>query len=281
MPRFHEFQEIRKIIRFFFTTSLLLLFFFQKNTLAQPGVITVGLQYKPLVPSKFFRAGEIDFGENKINYSLSPKISFSGGMVIRRGFSKLFSLETGINYVKRNLELIVSNKDISFESKKKFSIVGYEVPTLGLIYIRLAEQMYMNAAFGFSIDFFPSDVGTNEYYFGNDIQVQQTSIRNHNRWVQPSLLANLGYEYRTTKRGIFYFGSSFHRPFSYSYQTTVKYFSSNFEEKVSAGISGNYLTFDFRYFFHQDPKKKNEKKPEEKNLKYFENLKKRAKDIKK
>lgn len=257
---------------FFFSSFFLLSSFLS----AQPKVITFGIQYKPLIPSRFFRSGEINFGQNNINYSIVPEISFSGGMVIRRGFTKNFSVESGINYVKRNFNLLVENKETSFHSEKRFSIVGYEVPTLGLIYIRLGDQMFMNAAFGISLDFFPSDVGTNEYYFPYDVQVQHVSVRNHNRWLQPSLLANLGYEYRSLKKGYFYFGSSFHRPFAYSYQSNVKYIHGSFTERAVAKISGNYLTFDFRYFFHQDPEKPKAKKKEEKTIRYFEDLKKKG-----
>lgn len=270
----------RWLLRLNFCFPVLTLLFFCTFSFrpisAQPKVVTMGLQFKPLVPSRFFRSGEIDFGQGDIRYSISPKISFSGGMVIRRGFTKNFSLETGINYVKRNFDLVVENEAASFSTEKNFSIVGYEIPTLGLIYIRLGEQMFMNAAFGISLDFFPSDVGTNEYYFEYDVQVQHVSVRNHNRWVQPALLANLGYEYRTRKKGYFYFGSSFHRPFTYSYQSNVKYINGLFTEKAAAEISGNYLTFDLRYFFHQDPEKPKVKKKEGKTIKYFEDLKKRG-----
>lgn len=260
-----------------FSFFLLLFFLFLSSfLLAQPKVITFGIQFKPLVPSRFFRSGEINFGQSNINYSIAPEISFSGGMVIRRGFTKNFSLESGINFVKRNFNLTVENNDASFHSEKRFSIVGYEIPTLGLLYIRLGDQMFMNAAFGISLDFFPSDVGTNDYYYEYDVQVQHVSVRNHNRWLQPSLLANLGYEYRTVKKGYFYFGSSFHRPFAYSYQSNVKYINGSFSERAAAEISGNYLTFDLRYFFHQDPEKPKVKKKEGKTIRYFEELKKKG-----
>lgn len=267
---------------FCFLSTIQAALFFQTAFLApvksfsQQKEITFGLQYKPLVPSRFFRSGEIDFGQNNINYSIDPKVSFSGGMVVRWGLNKKFSFESGINYVKRNFDLKVDNEDLSFYSSRRFSIIGYEIPALGLIYIRLGKQMYMNAAFGFSLDFFPSDVGTSDYYYTYDIEIQHISVRNHNRWVQPSLLANLGYEYRTLKRGFFYFGSSFHRPFAYSYQTRVKYINGSINERAVAEITGNYLTFDFRYFFHSDPPKPQAKMKEGKTVKYFEDLKKRG-----
>lgn len=250
--------------------------FFPCGTFAQPKIITFGLQYKPLVPSRFFRSGEINFGDNGINYSIAPKLSYSGGMVIRKGLNNIFSVESGINFVRRNFDLNVNNGLNSFSSKNEFTIIGYEIPTLALVFVQLGDRMFMDAAFGASLDFFPSDVGTNEYYYAQDVQVQHVSVRNRNRWIQPALLANLGYEYRTPNSGYFYFGSSFHRPFAYSYQANVKYISGNFTDKAFAELSGNYLTFDFRYFFHQDPEKpKSKKKEEAKTRKYFEDLKKR------
>ncbi len=269
--RIYELQILKNTSFLFFFTIIII-----QYSIAQQKIITVGLQYKPLVPSKFFRSGDINFGDNNIDYSILPKMSFSGGMVIRRGFTKNFSLESGINFVRRNYDLKVENKDVSFAALKNFSIVGYEIPTLGLVFIRLGEKIFMDAAFGASVDFFPSDVGTSEYYVSNDIKIESIAVRNHNRWIQASLLANLGYEYRTEKHGYFYFGSSFHRPFSYNYLSTVKYTNGTFSEKAAVEITGNYLTFDFRYFFHQDPQKPKVKKQEGKTIKYFEDLKKKG-----
>lgn len=273
-----------KSVRIYHLRIFFFLLFFQYSILniqyclSQPKIITVGFQYKPIVPSRFFRSGEMYFSQNNIDYYILPKMSFSGGMVIRKGFTKNFSLESGINYVKRNYDLKVENKNLSFLSERNFSIVGYEVPTLGLVFIRLGEKMFMDAAFGASVDFFPSDVGTNDYYTSHDIKIESIAIRNRNRWIQASLLANIGYEYRTDKSGYFYFGSSFHRPFAYSYLANVKYINGSITEKISAEITGNYLTFDFRYFFHQDPQKPKAKKQEGegKTIKYFEELKKKG-----
>lgn len=242
----------------------------------QQKVITFGLQFKPLVPSTFFRFGDIRFSGDSIEYSISPNLSYSGGMVIRKGFTRNFSFETGINFIRRNFDLTAREEKSGFNALRNFSVIGYEVPLLGLLYIRIGDKMYMNAAFGLSLDFFPSDVGTYDYYSERDIFIQHISVRNHNRWIQPALLANLGCEYRTEKKGYFYIGSSFHRPFAYAYLSNIKYSRGSFTQKSTAEISGNYLTLDFRYFFHQAPERPKPPEKKGKTIKYFEELKKKG-----
>ena len=110
-------------------------------------------------------------------------------------------------------------------------------------------------AFGNSLNIFASDVIS----FGeeNPFFFQSASIRKR---TQSALIANLGVEYRTLKKGIFYFGFSLHRP----WKNTARSFPE-FDDGTNMfntqgptvnntkylNISGNYLTIDLRYFFAQ------------------------------
>jgi hypothetical protein len=67
--------------------------------------------------------------------------------------------------------------------------------------------------------------------------------------VQPALIANLGWEYRTFQSGYFYIGSSLHRPFGDVFVSKIVYSKPGFRSEVFEAISGAYLTFDIRYFF--------------------------------
>ena len=101
----------------------------------------------------------------------------------------------------------------------------------------------MNVAGGISIDIYPTPLFVEDTYFANAI--------NRTNWVQPSLLANLGWEYRTEKSGYIYFGASLHRPFSTIFEEFVTYKGESGErrEETTFDLTGNYLTIDIRYFF--------------------------------
>jgi len=211
----------------------------------QTNVRTFGMHYKPIFQSKFITKN-IFSSHNNIDFSIENKRSFSGGMVIRRGLTERFSLETGINYVKRNFEITINDTSRNFKAVSEFSVICYEIPILFLVYIRLSEKWYMNTSAGASIDFFPSDVGNSDTYFNH------ISVRYKNLWLRPALLANVGYEYRTEKYGYFYIGGSYHRPSGPIYLSTVKY-NVNLVPvaRISEMLYGNYLTLDLRYFFHE------------------------------
>ena len=76
--------------------------------------------------------------------------------------------------------------------------------------------------------------------------------------MQAAFIANLGVEYRTKEKGIFYFGASFHRPWKNTARSFPEYddgtnsFNTeapSAEDSKYLDISGNYFTLDIRYFF--------------------------------
>ena len=259
-------------VRYIFT--FLFLFGLAHLSKGQERVTTVGLQLRPIIPSILFNTGPEQIFQGNQEYEFRYRPSYTFGMTIRRGITNTFSFETGINYVRRNFSYSVTDGDslvsagTPFSLEDDFSIIGYEIPMLGLVYIRLGEQVYMNAAFGFSLDMYPSNVGSGDFE-----TLSQVSRRRS--WLQSSLLANVGWEYRTKESGYFYVGASFHRPFQSIYRSNIRYQTELTTEQIGTDISGNYLTVDFRYFFHEDPVKKGarkKKKTEEKNLRYYRKL---------
>ncbi len=231
--------------------------------LAQEKILTVGIQFKPLIPSNVItNKVETQITDN-FQFDLNNKPSYSFGMVLRKGFTKNISLESGINYVKRNYTCDIIDLLTTELKSREFSIIGYEIPTLALVYIKLSQEVYMNAAFGASIDFFPSDVGT-------DIDdIYHLSIRRS--WVVPSMLANLGWEYRTKKSGYYYFGASFHRPFVTIYKSGFRITQDFIQTESIFESKGSYLTLDLRYFFHEEVQKK---KAPVKDMRYYRKLRK-------
>ena len=70
--------------------------------LSQEKVTTFGIQLKPIIPIEFFNAGKQEKLQNNIQYINQPKFGLSFGMVIRKGLTKSLSIETGLNFLKRN-----------------------------------------------------------------------------------------------------------------------------------------------------------------------------------
>jgi len=220
------------------------------NTNAQENVITAGVQFKPIFSSKFFETGPSESVDNNVKFNLKPGGGYCVGMVIRKGITNRISFESGINYVKRNYDLSITDSSNNRESD--FSIIGYEIPLQGLVFIQLSDYIFMDAALGVSLDFYPSDIRTYDTYF-NHYSARRS-------WFSPGLLANLGWEYRTEKIGYFYIGASYHRPFEYTYFSFIMYPDDKIPLAQSkTELQGNYLTVDFRYFFHSDPQKRKKK----------------------
>lgn len=233
---------MRKSLLFFFCCLLFAICYSQQN------IFTAGFQYKPIFSSEFFNTGTKTVSQNGIDFSVSQKSGFSAGMILRRGFTKRFSFETGINYAKRNFNLSIT--DTSFTGNSGFTIIGYEIPIQGMIFLQLSEKIFMNTSMGLSWDMYPSNINTAGSYFQH--------ISKRHALFQYSFLANLGYEYRTKKIGYFYLGASYHLPFSYFYLSTFNYTPR--QEIARIKLRGNYLTVDFRYYFHEEPLKPKKKK---------------------
>lgn len=230
----------------------------QLNVYAQKRVLTAGFQFKPIFTANFLNTGPITLDQDTVSFSIKQKFGYCVGMVVRYGITNTVSFETGINYVKRNFDLSVASDTAS--EAGDFGIVGYEIPLKALVFIQLSEQIYMNGATGISLDFYPSDVFTSGDYY------KHLGLRR--RLSTPSLLANLGFEYRTKESGYIYLGASFHRPFKDIYTSYLQYEPTVQGPKAETLLSGNYLTVDLRYFFHDVPiERKNKTKKSKKGKK--------------
>ena len=218
------------------------------NCSSQSRLTTFGLQIKPVFPLGFLGTGKqtVFVDTANVKFDLSLKSGYSFGMVIRKNFSDLLALETGINYVKRKYSLDIS--DEKFSEGSDFRIIGYEIPASLLVYIRLGEKIFMNASLGASADMYASNVQS------GSTSHSTLTVRNHT--FQAAIIANLGWEYRTEQSGYFYLGASLHRPFDSELTTKVSYKRNSTELDVYQPLSGSYLTIDLRYFFYEDPKKK-------------------------
>lgn len=234
-----------RLLRYsFFLILLSVQVFGQKN------VMTVGIQYKPIFPVNFLGSGKLSDTYDGVTVENGLTSGYSAGMIIRKGFSDLISLETGINYVRRNYSLVFTEG--SFRGESRYRVVSYEIPLLFMVYTQLFEKIYMNGSLGPSLTMYPSSLITYDPdYF------RQLALRN--QIFNPAINANIGWEYRTEKSGYFYIGASFQRPFEYIFTSLDSYKRNGKEFTIARRLSGTYLTLDLRYFFHEDPVKKSKR----------------------
>jgi hypothetical protein len=122
-------------------------------------------------------------------------------MCVRVALTKTIALETGLGQIQRRYSFTLNNDTANYSETAKVRYIGYELPITALIFIRLGERAFMNAALGFSADFYPSDAQ-------RDVERGRIYMF-RNRWAQLGVIGNLGVEYRTPKSGTFYLGATF------------------------------------------------------------------------
>ena len=214
------------------------------------GETIFGLEVKGIIPSTILNAGEQSIGNDSIQVQINSDYGFAFGMIIRHNFTKMFTLETGIHMTRRFYPIDVNNTKTSVQSSSKIEYISYEIPIQWLLYIRMTEHLYMNTILGTAFDIYPSDVIKVEDNYAYIIQPKS--------WLQLSLLASVGFEYRTAKMGYFYFGATIHRPFTEVANLTLSYYEDPSTPdfiNFSGEISGTYLSLDLRYFFNKKEKK--------------------------
>lgn len=220
---------------------------------AQQGVTTFGIQLKPVIPFAFFEPVTTVVRED-LQATLELQGGLSFGMLVRTGITKSVSLEVGIDQITRRYDFHMVNDTNGYDDEGALRYVGYEVPVMCLIYIRLGERTWMNNALGFSLDLYPGDVK-------KELSYAQAYLFRRN-WAQMGVVGNLGVEYRSKNSGYFYIGATFHRPFGDMAQfnaTWLDRYQGLRPYTMTAPLSGSYLTLDLRYFFHEDPERRSRK----------------------
>lgn len=218
--------------------------FSQSNKKKSAQEAKFGLQFKPIVPINYFGAGPQNITDTIVDMTVSSKFGYNLGMVVRKDFSQLLSFETGINYTRRNykIESYEAIRDTSDYSE--FGFVAYQIPVQALVYIRLSENLFMNTSGGFAFDFYPSHVQSR----GDNYLIENLSFKRY--WMHFSVLANVGFEWRTEENGGFYLGASFVNPIQKIISTRINYYYGNTEKKqYELQQPGTYITVDLRYFF--------------------------------
>ena len=136
----------------------------------------------------------------------------------------------------------------------------------------------MNAAAGFNLTFFPSDIfttdkgqnDTDQYFQHSSLRLGFDGKPGPDGFIIGGAITNLGFEYRTKKAGFFYLGATYQVPFAPIYRSKFQYREDEdrYQSEVQGlQLNGSYLTFDVRYFFHSKPIVKKKKKRKKKKAK--------------
>jgi hypothetical protein len=227
---------------------------------AQVNVTTLGIQLKPMIPSKYFGTGTENVETEDLKVDFEPNVGLNFGMVVRKGLTRNWSLESGICMVQRNFTLHFNHPELIEEKQLRFRYICYEVPIQAMVFVKLTDEIFMNASAGLSLDLYPSNVESSDYEFRDTLRFDFYQKTFKNGWIQPALLANYGFEWRTPDKGYFYIGASYHRPFQEIGTTRVLFQIDEDPTTAFSGLGGNYLTADFRYFFHEKPERRSKKK---------------------
>lgn len=206
-----------------------------------------GLQFKPIIPGDFLSKSVIKINDTAFSGTFSQQYSYSFGASIRVGLTKLISIETGINQVKKNYKVDFDLSDSTITGQTRFGIISYDIPINAMIYIQLSDKIFSNASLGTSFVNYPSNVGGT--VISNSKHLFVAEARRIRRF-DFELNANLGFEFRSEKNGIFYLGSSAKIPFAPILKVAASYEYGNTLEKLAVGeVNGSYLSIDLRYFF--------------------------------
>ena len=207
-----------------------------------------GVQVRPIIPSNFGGSKTLEMNGGNYNFKLHQTIGYSFGGTIRKGITKLIAFESGLNYTQRNFSYEMSLTDTAVLATDNTSFINYEIPINGLFYIQLGRSTYMNASMGITARFSPTDIKKITVTGGPH---QFVNYGYYSSKIGANLNANLGFEYRTTSKGFFYFGGSICVPIKpilvfESIHTVLKQTSTN---RLIGNINGNYLSLDVKYFF--------------------------------
>jgi hypothetical protein len=246
------------MMRLSYVALLLVLSFCLKplSVHSQENVTTLGIQLKPMIPSKYFSTGTGTFEMGNLNVDFEPNFGMNFGMVVRRGLTRNWSLESGICMVQRNYTMRFEHPNLLQDLSMRFRYICYEVPIQAMVFVKLTDEIFMNASAGVSLDLYPSNVESSTYAFEDTLRFDFYQKTYKNRWIQAALLANYGFEWRTPDKGYFYLGASYHRPFSAIGTTQLTFELNTVPLRDYIALGGNYLTADFRYFFHEKPQRK-------------------------
>ena len=217
-----------------------------------------GIQVRPVFPTRFIGTPEVTSEQNGFQFTMSQKMGYSFGAIVRVGLTKTLAIETGINKTRRNFDISLAVPDSSIAENTTMGFEEFDIPINSLFYVQLSEQWFMNASLGFLLTYKPSETEV-VVQPGGLHRFQFIGLRNGIFDVDAN--ANIGFEFRTEKAGIFYLGGSGRVPFSPLMDMVARYNYQGITTQIVEPIDGSFLSIDFKYFFPNIKNKGEQFKP--------------------
>jgi len=209
-----------------------------------------GIAFSPTIPTNFIQKNDNQKFTDSSEYQVNLAAGYVFGMEIRHNFSRRISIQTGINFIRRNYDAyaileskktIITGIDTTYissmdTSSQRLKFIAYEVPIIVHGFVRLSKYIYMDIGGGIGFEFYPSDIYANRFYG------QRKS------WVIPGLLFNIGWEYRNDNIGIIHFGASYKMHFTDIIHTV---YTNKYGRRIDyIDASGNYFAINIKYYFY-------------------------------
>jgi hypothetical protein len=243
-------MEIRNFI-------ILLFLFFTIKGLSQANLNNstyFGVEYKPIMAGDFIAKSETTLTLGSFTTNFKQLLGHSYGANIRVLLTPGISIETGIHMVKRNYNITFSESESNLTASKKISFYNYDLPIIPNFFIKLSDKVYLANGLGPSFVFSLSDVATQSVVSSTTKFIAE-GRRTHR--IAIDLSANLGFEYRTSNKGIMYIGGNARIPFAPIFTVAGILETINTQKKkiVIGNMSGTYISFDLKYYFPTNQKK--------------------------
>jgi len=220
-----------------------------------------GFLFKPLIPfgivgDRPFEMTDIEIGN--FETTISPSFGYTYGGVVRIGLTELLAIESGINYTKRNFRADYRLPDSNIVAKDQVGFVNFEIPLNFLVYIKLSERFYMNTSLGASANYNPSNIRSLTNPEGAHLFIIEGRRFNFFTF---DVNANVGFEFRTEKKGFFYLGISGKLPLVPAFQIATEYRNDLHSQVAYSRVEGATFAIDLKYFFHNTKNKGKQFKP--------------------
>jgi len=209
-----------------------------------------GFQIKPIFPGVFIGTTQFEATKDGFSTSFSQAMGFSFGGIIRFGITKLITIETGLNLTQRKYRFSSSFPDSNVFVQSKIRYLTYDLPASFLVYMPLTNEWYMNASIGGALIYNPTIVGVRRNVPNTLHQVSQLGV---GKKLLVEMVANIGWEYRDKKYGIFYIGATARVPFSPLFRIRSEYSNQGLkiqtDPDAQGKVDGSYIALEIKYFF--------------------------------
>jgi len=239
--------------------------------------VTLGIEPSVLFPGNIFNpsSSSVENLNARTSFSQKTLISLKAGISLRYDLFRIkksaltnqFSLNTGLFYVHRRFNMVITEKnslqEVIFDASEKLNFVSYEIPLTLQIQIRASETIWLNAGMGMGLEFFPSHAYVPDDALQNpDQEGYWVCYMARKNLFVPGFKMFFGTERRTVKIGYFYLGLAFHQPIPAVAQAYWRYNRSGQSihpypdqehffgnPDIPVRIVGNYFALEFKYFF--------------------------------